>query len=335
MRFRDLFTLGLLPLLMLGVVACSDDDDDNPVTPGDTSGELLVDATSYSDWTNVNLATGDVVSDDSWHVSFRRSEVRTNGGATNENGTVMAVDLEAFGHEHGTDFDAVTEVPAELTAEDWQEDTASLPFMGWYDYDFMTHTVSPSGQVFAVRDNTGSGYAKIEVTDVAAAGMGLLGSVSVKYVHNPSGDDLTGTATTLDLTADGSGMIYFSFADGQVSAGDTWDLFFNNFDVHVNGGTSGDGDVAVYAGYDDPELDDFDALAVAPTDIGASYETDAMSSVLTDWYEYMGPPTHELRSWGHVYLITDGSATFKFHILTYNNPADGESGWYTVEYEEL
>lgn len=302
--------------------------------------EAQIDATSYTDFTRFNLETGEVVDGgtaaaDDWHIAFRRYEVKLNGGASGELG-VRACDLAELGHEHGMDFEQMNEMPT-LSDEDWTTDSESLVFTGWYDYDPETHEVSPNGRVFAVRDAAGAGYAKAVVEDLTDAGMGALASVTLKYVYDPEGTDLSGAVDTVTVEdGDGDNNLYFSFADGAVGPDAIWDLWFEGFDARINGGVSGDGDAGVYPAYDDPDYDEFPEFTSAPPDMGGSYQQDSMHSALTDWYDYNGQ-THEVTSMGHVYLIDTGTTVFKFEITNYYKVIEGSpvGGWISLRYQEM
>ncbi|HBX20794.1 MAG TPA: hypothetical protein DEF88_10155, partial [Porphyromonadaceae bacterium] len=103
----------VMAVIALCAVACGDDDEP---TPKITEDEKTIDATSYSDWTYINLETGatQVVKDYSkwyyagdktyaeaqakesditidWHIAIHRFNVKTNkGGAVETSATALS-----------------------------------------------------------------------------------------------------------------------------------------------------------------------------------------------------------------------------------------------------
>ncbi|RZO86295.1 MAG: hypothetical protein EVA65_05035 [Oceanococcus sp.] len=67
--------------------------------------QASVDASSYTDWVYFSLLTGAPVADESadWHIAFRRSEIKLNGGASGDAGLAGALGLtpEGFYDENG------------------------------------------------------------------------------------------------------------------------------------------------------------------------------------------------------------------------------------------
>lgn len=308
-----------------------------------------LDATSTDNYAYYNLLTEQTVDLDDesaelsneWHLAFRRNIGKLNGGISGPAG-LKAVDLEALDDPNGMNFNGVTELPS-LTEDDWQEDAARMVFNGWYSYDFETHTVSPTNRLFAFRTADGN-YAKVVVTDtIVVLGMGQLGGVGLKYVYNADGGtDLSGEVINVQLNdEDLNNSFFFSFASGGLVEIDDpansldWDIWFDGFDVKINSGVHGMGECGVYPIYD--ENNDFDALQTAPPDMGAAYETDTVSSIFDNWYDYNGE-THELTSKGHVYVImVDDSTYFKMLIENYYKVVSGSpvSAWISFRFGRL
>lgn len=212
---KKLLRLPILMLLISSLVflGCSDDDDDAPTNPNNNNDDFetaLLDATDG--YVYFDLAAKETVeitnpeNSTDWHIGFNREIGKINGGAFGTLG-MQAVDLETIGNEFGMDFDGLTEVPT-IEDDQWFVSELSLVFNGWYNYDPSTHTVSPNDRIFAVRDASGNGYGKIVVTQITAGGMGALGDLEVKFVFDADGTDLSGAASTVDLTGD--------IADNQV-----------------------------------------------------------------------------------------------------------------------
>lgn len=153
--------------------------------------ELEVDASDREAWVYVSLRDGQVIevddpaTDRSWDLGLSRTRLRTNGG-TSGSGAGEAVETEVA--EVG-----LLDVPPE---EGWAVDEslssgrpgtdpydASPVLAGWFDYDPVTHTVSPRPVTFVVRTADGhlaglrvSSYMDgIYVLELAFAGPGQEG----------------------------------------------------------------------------------------------------------------------------------------------------------------
>lgn len=177
---RTLFLLAL-PLALQS--ACTpfggDDGDDTPTGPvvtEDLGGgvyETTLDATDEEAWTYFDFETrapvepADPDDDPSWDLAALRFNLKTNGGTSGSGGAAVAI-LD------GTSFDAVTAVPT----SGFIEDSASAPgsgggpdantnpgyaFDNWFDYNFMTHILTPvEGRVYVVRTPEGNHF-KLEM----------------------------------------------------------------------------------------------------------------------------------------------------------------------------
>ncbi|MGE0786248.1 MAG: HmuY family protein [Sandaracinaceae bacterium] len=124
---------------------------------------LSVDATSADDWVYVSLRDGaavtvtDASTDGAWDLGISRTRLRTNGG-TSGAGMGEAVETSA------ATIAALTTPPSTGWAADVMrsegapgspEYSGSDVLAGWYDYDPVTHTVSPRPVVFAIRTADG------------------------------------------------------------------------------------------------------------------------------------------------------------------------------------
>lgn len=170
----------LLPLLCGLAMACAGDLDDElgsdaveppaegrvgPHTtsePRDGAGQrTVIDATDEEAWVYFDLETGtelevdDPMTDPDWDLAFKRFHVASNGGVSGSAGSEVAV-LEAT-------FDEVTEVPAdgfrvdEADGDD-DNDDPDYVFADWYDYDFMTHVLTPKALTYVVLTGSGNAF---------------------------------------------------------------------------------------------------------------------------------------------------------------------------------
>lgn len=135
-----------------------------------------VDATAMTDWVHGDIETGgELDASGAWDLRFQRFHISANGGPTGAGGVMVAPVA-------GVAFADMTSVPSDgwLTdAPDGDDDNTDPDYAfeqgeGWYDYDPMTHKLSPKPIVWAVKTNGGSTI-KLEITryydDAGTAGV--------------------------------------------------------------------------------------------------------------------------------------------------------------------
>ena len=150
---------------------------DNPSLP--STSQLMIDATSRDSWVYIDLdefienpscpsrcQSTDVTEISGWDLAFQRYFVKSNGGVSGSGGVEIAMIEDQ-------DFDDVKEVPMsgyEQDQEDSTDDEDSDPDYvfnqadGWYQYDFMTHTLSTKNYVYVVLTTDGN-YVKVLIKD--------------------------------------------------------------------------------------------------------------------------------------------------------------------------
>lgn len=114
-------------------------------------------------WLYLNLAAGEFVdlsdvealTDNTWHLAFKRTEIRTN---TANSGSSHAM-LAAFEGADFSDVSCLTAAEFNLTdsfvnsetceVATYGRGTVSTAFGQWYDYDMTTHTLAPKDVVYA------------------------------------------------------------------------------------------------------------------------------------------------------------------------------------------
>ena len=107
----------------------------------------------------------DTVSDEKWDVAFRATDILINGGFKSGNEEPDRTGIGAAHIATGT-FSGIKEAPAEtLFQQDSQSDTA-IPRgggKGWYNYDPVSHVISPiAGKVLIIKTHDGR-YAKMQI----------------------------------------------------------------------------------------------------------------------------------------------------------------------------
>lgn len=341
----------LILILLIVLTGCSDDDsptDPNPpvdetaTTVWDEAGDYwrsAVDATSPDHYTGFSFADKDTSGfipkmAGGWDIAFRREVIKLNGGDSGDGG-VEGADLGE------TDFGAVTADDA--TGAEWTADAISYAIDGWFAYDFQTHQISMTRNVYSMRDASGSHFVKLRVDSLSGdLSQGSMGTVHLTYFYQEDADDrdLSGVTSTASFDV-GNGIAYFDFSTGTTTSPTDpansldWDLCFSNFDIAQNSGPFGSGECAAFPAFeeiDDPT--DIDLFAEQP--FGAPLFEDIPGSVLTDWYNYNGQ-THELTSKNLVYLIRSGEHLYKMRIEGYYGDRGGGpiSAIYTFIWNKL
>ncbi len=340
--------------LTISLIGCSDDKPTSPITnPGNTSTSTwnasggywssTVDASSTTEFAYFSFTTRDTttsgvpkVGATSWDLGFRREVVKTNGGAsTNNSGDLLATDLGVV------DFAAVT--VADTAGKTWVADQIEYFFDDWYDYNTNTHQLTANRNVYSMLDAGGHNYVKFRIDSLTGAGMPPdMGTVWLTYYYQPTADNASLPGPTVSTSfAVESGTVYFDFSSGAVvtpatpSNSTEWDLGFSSYNVFQNSGPNGSGAAKGFYAYteltDPTDIDAFTAQPAAPM------FSDIPSSALTDWYNYTGPPLHQLLSKENVYLLKTGGKVYKVMVESYYANVSGvpTSGHYTFIWKEL
>ena len=111
----------------------------------------MVDSTSSTDWVYIDLSLVEVVSgDDDWDLTSKRYEVALNEG-------VLAQKIE------GVAFEDMSVAPADGYITD-EESDLDYVMNDWYDYDFVTHILTPRDHFYVIETATFE-YYKLEFVD--------------------------------------------------------------------------------------------------------------------------------------------------------------------------
>lgn len=118
----------------------------------------IVDASSTSAWTHGDFETRTEVGEaEPWDLRFQRFHISTNGGVSGSGGVEVAPMV-------GMTLEAVTAAPTTgwiSDAEDGDDSNLDPDYAfeqgdGWYDYDVMTHVLTPRPMVWVVRTAGGA-----------------------------------------------------------------------------------------------------------------------------------------------------------------------------------
>jgi len=338
------------------MVGCSDDDNpagpkDNPpqntaTSTWDNAGfwRSAINASDYDNYMGFSFTTKDTtvsgvakVMATGWDIAFRREAIKLNGGSSTHNaGDVEGADLGAV------DFASVT--INDTTGATWMEDEIEYFIADWYNYNPITHELSANMNVYSMVDAEGDNYVKFRIDSLVGAGMPPdMGTVHITYYYQPTADspDLSGATSTAAIPVD-MGTGYFDFSTGSVvtpsnaTGSMDWDVAFAAYNVMQNTGPNGIGDCRAFPAYTElTDPTDIDGFTAQPA--GAPMFPDIPHSIMTDWYNYTGPPMHQLLSHEHVYLVRTGGTVYKLKIESYYANVGGvpTGGWYTFIWNEL
>lgn len=283
------------------------------VTPPSAPAEIEVDATSLAALT-LSGAVADPGAPLGWDLSLSRTVLATNGGAS---GAGLG---GARWAPEGLGFDALTAAPTLGYAVD-----ALLPIpgppgsgeapgnpvlAGWYDYDPVTHSVTPKSQVLLLRGAAGD-YAKLQILEYAS------GVYTLRLAALPAAV----SEATLDVPL-GDDWVYVSLRTGEVvtpaapEASEAWDVALTRDRVRTNGGASGTGGAAAQRADA--------ALTHAPED-GYAEDTEDGHPELSAWLQGASAAAFVVRAageGGYARLALDKpDATTARLSWTYSGPA--------------
>lgn len=355
-------TLSLLFIGLVGAsFGCAPDlkDDDNQDTNQDVGGDkvtttdeedhtlFLVDSSDIDNWVYVDLINGVEVDDaesTDWHLAFKDFGIIVNGGVSGPG----QVGVQILNEE---DFDALTQAPDGTYFTDVEGETTDRgqnpgrvfdSENNWYSYDFSTHTISARDRVYVLHLDD-ENFVKLQlITYYDEHGSPGFMQFKVGTVAPPEGDyevdglpaGEAGKVTSIEIgdstlfivdATNRDEWVYVDLlgADEVTDADSTdWHIAFKSFQVMLNGGASGPGEVAAQILLEE----DYDALTQAPD--GVYYEdAEAETSphgqnpgrvfdAEDQWYEYSGPPTHEVAPRDRVYVLhLDGETFVKLQMV--------------------
>ncbi|MDY0050652.1 MAG: HmuY family protein [Halothiobacillaceae bacterium] len=350
-------------------------------TPSPETVQLTVDASAGGfppnaaiGFTYVNLVTGTTVAlSDSeaaqskdWHIAFRRTDIRLNGGVSGLLGVkgAIAVTPDGFYDAQGTPITSTFKDPninaASMLApftglSDAQVQTLSyksdayLPFiigdgsaLSWFAYDMQTHTLSAnSDNWWLIRGAEGDSYARLHVIGLEQNAK----QVSIEMYLQPKGSAaFEGGAETwvADLGVSGTTRACYDFetrAPIACETGSNWDLMVEidgrSWNLWTNSGNvKGSGKGGAFGVLDASTAGSYGSAAGVP-----NFFADSRGGVFADatstynWALYS-----EQKMWPNyrVYAIdTAGNGRYALQILSYYHPGNGASGHYSIRFRKL
>jgi len=167
----------------------------DPVAPDETGAvtedwtRYTIDARSRDDWVFFDFGTGSAVdttlAGDDWDLAFKRTDLLTNSGATNPEGSGGAIDLGEIPLEDAAVPPSATFAVDEVGGEDADEST-NPAISDWYTYSFITHTVHAKDKTYLVRGG-GNGDAFVHF-DSYYCEDGDPACITFRYRLEPAGD---------------------------------------------------------------------------------------------------------------------------------------------------
>ena len=298
------------------------------------------------DFTYFSFERGDVVpltdaeaeQSADWHVAFKRSEIRLNGGISGPGG-VRGFDINGAEDVISEEaFDAVTssDIPG---SDSFIADGPAYAVSQWYSYDPSARSLDVTGNAYELRTANGL-FAKFVVDGIDGASRSDAGRISFRWVV-ADGSDLTGAERSATVEVSGGQEVYFNLDSGeQVSPADPansmdWDLHFSGYVIRMNGGISGPGEGGAFPAYETGLT--FEEIEEA---IGFGYFADRAGSAFSndggEWYSYDGD-THILSTRNHVYVIDTGEGFYKMQLLNFYREVEGSpvSGFITFRWRPL
>jgi hypothetical protein len=331
-RWREAFLAGALVTL----AACDDDSSTGPTPPDETS-QITVDASQAPAHVRLGapitqVTVADPSTSSTWDLGFFATGVTVNGGAAGPGG-VVAYCLCA--NANATDAEVQAMTPEnQLTAFESVEDGDIPPDASFQSdvlvpaiHDWFTGTpgagVAPAtDRAWILRKGTTTALlGKFRVTAIANATASNAGSITFEYAMQPAAGDPfgPGQTSTVDVSA---GPVYFDLAAGAESDATSWDIQFTGYDIRLNGGVSGTGNVSALV----DEATPFAQITVAYASQAPpqAFRSDAFGGVFADspWYRYNITGTdNQIWPTFNVYLVKRGTEVHKVQLTSYYSTA--------------
>lgn len=339
-------------LLVAGLVACESDATlPEPGEPGPT-GELLLDASSSTAFTYVDLENLSTVTpatpatSTGWDVGIRRYEVRLNGGLTGPGDVAATVLVDHAGQDAATilGYTAANRL-AEFEAIDADDIPASAAFSASGLVNDPSSWFTPTGQGIAanparawkIRRGDG-GFAVLRIAEFGFTGQALTG-FTVEY-RLQSGSALGSLESATIVPGAPGAPTRLSLATGTATTADGcgWDLAVDAaLTVTLNTGCNA-GSYPLQSGEAFDALTTVDApqygpfLAAITSPIANSVSADDAPPFL---YGLDEANPHRLVPSFNIYLVRRGTAVYKVQFLNYYNPAGGASGFPTLRVSRI
>jgi hypothetical protein len=255
-----------------------------------------------------------------------------NGGAAGPGGVVAYC---LCGNENATDAEVQAMTPGNQLAAFESVDEGDIPPDASFAADELSPAIqewftgTPGPGVTAATDiswiirkgTTTAVLAKFHVTAIAGATTTHAGSITFQYAIQPSAGAAFGATETRTVDVSG-GPVYFDLDAGAVSDVSNWDLPFTGYEIRLNGGESGTGNVSAVVDESTPFAQiTADYASQAPPQ---AFRSDSFSGVFADspWYRYNITGTdNQIWPTFNVYLVKRGTEVHKVQLTSYYSTA--------------
>jgi len=389
---QKLLSLALIPFAVGVLSGCGSGTKDNGPVPGDdgssnADGGVIsqqIDATAggrgaasddpANKYTYFNLATDTVLeltdaeaaTSSDWHIAFKRTNFKLNGGASGP-GSVKAVVAAAQDGFYASNGDPDNSVFLNASAESERavldgvsnidglslEEDRNIPSIksdgsdeAWWLYAGPpTHAVSANPDLWwLIKSAAADSYAKFQVTDIVQASRDITLSLFIQGVGDSVFSSTATPWTAAIGAADGSRCFDIDSAaevDCNTAATD-WDIKVEvvgqAWNIWTNGGVSGSGSGGAFGSFDSADIVGYvsGTVSASGTDITRMYDQDSVGGVFENntWYAYNLADNSKLWPNYRVYVIDTGSAQYKLQVLSFYDVA-GTSGMIQFRYQNL
>ncbi len=303
----------------------------------------------------LTLTESEAAENDDWDIAFNRTKVYLNSSAAIPTSLYFLGNTDEF-------YDVTTGEPvldrflnataeSELAAfealdpsipddSEFNTDETVNAIEGWYNYDFVSHTVSAADDQFFIVDSDGA-MTKFNVSDMAQNGMGL-DSITLMVAYQASGQEVFADDQSLTLMAsdcDGDSVYIDFYTNTVVTSTEGWDLSI----ACVNGLIGFEINIAddALAMNDQDQTDQVGIPAenfftwVPNVDTVLAYVEYGDDRSSYGWGEYGLNGGFLLWQNFAAYIIKTDTDYYKFQITSYYDSSTLASGAYSFRYQKL
>ncbi|TGJ98857.1 heme-binding protein HmuY [Leptospira langatensis] len=157
-------------------------------TTGSSTRSTEVNASSESCWVYVDLKAGGgiVGKSGSWDMKFKRFVIGTNSGTSGSGSGGSCFNASNASLDDVNSSGCTLELDKEMTQTGGggfgnADENASPSFWDWYDYDSVTHILTPKTRYYLVRASDGSTYFAVKMTGYYATVGGTSGYPQLQW----------------------------------------------------------------------------------------------------------------------------------------------------------
>lgn len=345
-------TAALAALSLVGLAACEGESSPDDFTPQE--GTITIDASSSTAFTYFSFADNGVVqiadprASSEWDLALRRFEVRLNGGVAGPVG-VTGFNLENNAGLSSSEVLALT--PENTRAAFEAVDEGDIPASGSFSSMGLGPDVSgwftptPAGLVanpnakwkFRRASGAGAGaFALVHVVGIVGTQSALQLLVVEYRLQTAPGTLGVAVRDTIDLTSATEAGLDLGTGTQVAPTGCDWDIrAARTYEVTVNAACNAGtfpleatDDFAAQTRADDaPQYGPYLALLSGPIPNSVTAPEAP--------YLYNLAGDNRLSPTFNTFLVTVGDAVFKLQLISYYNPAGGQSGHPTIRYARI